>query len=95
MIADGWERSLTRPSGIAVPPVSFNPYAQTNRPQKPITAPTAFSIFPKDLVNAPREFAERFFDVRSWVEETSGGHFAAWERPERYTAGVRAAMSLA
>ncbi|MFJ5987104.1 epoxide hydrolase family protein [Lentzea sp. NPDC092896] len=74
---------------------SFTPYAQATRPQEPITAPTAFTIFPKDLVNAPREFAERFFDVRSWVEETRGGHFAAWECPERYAAGVRTAISLA
>ncbi|MFL6126189.1 epoxide hydrolase family protein [Actinophytocola sp.] len=74
---------------------SFTPYAETGpRPRKPIIAPTAFTIFPKDLVNAPQEFAARFFDIRSWVEETSGGHFAAWERPERYVAGVRTAMSL-
>jgi pimeloyl-ACP methyl ester carboxylesterase len=74
---------------------SFTPYVETGpRPQKPITAPTAFTIFPKDLVNAPQEFAARFFDIRSWVEETSGGHFAAWECPERYVAGVRTAMSL-
>jgi pimeloyl-ACP methyl ester carboxylesterase len=75
---------------------SFTPYADTGpRPRGPITAPTAFTIFPKDLVNAPREFAARFFDVRSWVEEPRGGHFAAWECPERYAAGVRTAMSLA
>ncbi|GGP34040.1 epoxide hydrolase family protein [Saccharothrix coeruleofusca] len=75
---------------------SFTPYAETGPgPRERIVAPTAFTIFPKDLVNAPREFAERFFDVRSWVEESSGGHFAAWERPERYVAGVRTAMSLA
>jgi pimeloyl-ACP methyl ester carboxylesterase len=74
---------------------SFTPYAEAGpRPQGPITAPTAFTIFPKDLVNAPREFAARFFDIRSWVEESSGGHFAAWECPERYVAGVRAAMAL-
>ena len=74
---------------------SFTPYAEVGPgPREPITAPAAFTMFPKDLVNAPREFAARFFDIRSWVEETSGGHFAAWERPERYAAGVRTAMSL-
>ncbi|MFJ5991394.1 hypothetical protein [Lentzea sp. NPDC092896] len=46
-------------------------------------------------VNAPREFAERFFDVGSWVEQSSGGHFAAWECPEQYVAGVRTALSFA
>src|SRR6476469_1191182 len=74
---------------------SFTPYADVGPgPREPITAPAAFTMFPKELVNAPREFAARFFDIRSWVEETSGGHFAAWERPERYAAGVRTAMSL-
>jgi hypothetical protein len=45
-------------------------------------------------VNAPREFADRFFDVRSWSEEAAGGHFAAWEQPARYVAGVRTAVDL-
>jgi pimeloyl-ACP methyl ester carboxylesterase len=74
---------------------SFTPYVEAGlRSRTPIIAPTAFTIFPKDLVNAPREFAARFFDVRSWVEDSRGGHFAAWECPERYVAGVRTAMSL-
>ena len=38
-------------------------------------------MFPKDLVNAPREFAERFFDVRRFTEMPRGGHFAAHEEP--------------
>ena len=46
-------------------------------------------------MNAPREFAERFFDVRSWREHDAGGHFAAWERPAEYAAGVRTAVALA
>ncbi|GAA3831822.1 epoxide hydrolase family protein [Amycolatopsis tucumanensis] len=74
---------------------SFTPYAEAGPRPGPIVAPTAFTIFPKDLVNAPREFAARFFDVRSWVEEPRGGHFGAWECPEQYVAGVRAAVSLA
>ena len=75
---------------------SFMPYAAKEaKPTGRIAAPTAFTVFPKDLVNAPREFAERFFDVRSWSEETAGGHFAAWERPAEYAAGVRTAVALA
>ena len=38
---------------------------------------------------------ERFFDVRSWTEEPACGHFAAWERPSEYAAGVRKAVDLA
>ncbi|MGV9503372.1 alpha/beta hydrolase [Streptomyces sp. NPDC003642] len=75
---------------------SFTPYAESGpKPAGRIDVPTAFTIFPKDLVNAPREFAARFFDVRSWTEEPAGGHFAAWERPSDYATGVRTAVNLA
>ena len=57
--------------------------------------PTAVTIFPKDLVRAPREFGERLFDIRAWDEEPSGGHFGAWERPDAYVAGLRKAIALA
>ncbi|MEJ7655036.1 MAG: hypothetical protein WKH64_17730, partial [Chloroflexia bacterium] len=43
--------------------------------------PTGVAIFPTDLVSAPREFAERFFNVRRWTEMPRGGHFAV-EEPE-------------
>jgi pimeloyl-ACP methyl ester carboxylesterase len=75
---------------------SFTPYAESgSRATGRIDVPAAFTIFPKDLVNAPREFAERFFDVRSWSDERAGGHFAAWECPPDYAAGVRTAVTLA
>jgi len=74
---------------------SFTPYAdKTGRPTERVEVPTAFTVFPADLVNAPREFAERFFDVQHWDELPAGGHFAAWERPEDYVRGVRAAVAL-
>ncbi|MGP3533745.1 alpha/beta fold hydrolase [Microbacterium sp. RD1] len=61
---------------------SFTPYAEGGAKDWPrVTAPAAFTIFPRDLVNAPREFAERFFTVGSWQEFDRGGHFAAWECP--------------
>jgi len=70
---------------------SFAPYANRDRPGR-IIAPTAFTMFPGDLVNAPREFAARFFDIRAWVNTSGGGHFDAWERPEDYVAGIRRAL---
>ena len=75
---------------------SFTPYIEGgDNPTTRIQAPTAFTIFPKDLVNAPREFASRFFNVQSWHEEAHGGHFAAWEYPAKYVEGVRSAVNLA
>jgi pimeloyl-ACP methyl ester carboxylesterase len=74
---------------------SFTPYAEFGpKATGQIQAPTAFTVFPKDVVNAPREFASRFYDVQSWTEYHAGGHFAAWERPLDYTAGIRTAVSF-
>jgi pimeloyl-ACP methyl ester carboxylesterase len=44
--------------------------------------PAAFALFPKDISHAPREWAERFFNVQRWHEMPRGGHFAAMEEPE-------------
>ncbi len=74
---------------------SFTPYAVGGVKPERVSAPAVFTIFPQDLVNAPREFAERIFDVRVWRKERAGGHFAAWEQPERYVAGIRDALRYA
>lgn len=47
-----------------------------------VEIPTAVAIFPRDLVPAPRAFAERIFDVRRYTAMPRGGHFAAFEEPE-------------
>ena len=74
---------------------SFSPYAEgADMSWDRIEAPTAVTIFPKDLVNAPTEFAERFLNVQSWTEFERGGHFAAFERPADYLSGVRTAIEL-
>lgn len=46
-------------------------------------------------LNAPREFAERFINVRFWREFDRGGHFAARESPDDYLSGVRPGIELA
>lgn len=58
--------------------------------EKPVTVPTGFARFPKDLTPAPREWAERFFgNIQSWEEMSSGGHFAAIEEPEKFVREIR------
>ena len=52
--------------------------------------PAAFAIFPKDLSQPPREWAERFFNVQRWTEMPRGGHFAAMEEPELLVDDIRA-----
>jgi pimeloyl-ACP methyl ester carboxylesterase len=73
---------------------SFTPYAVASpKPAGCVELPTVFTVFPKDLVNAPRSFADRFFDVREFRTLERGGHFAAWEQPQDYAAGVVSAIA--
>lgn len=74
---------------------SFTPYAAAATQPRAgrLTAPAVFTIFPRDLVNAPRSWAERFFDVRSWSKLAAGGHFAAFEQPGHYVSGIRSALA--
>jgi pimeloyl-ACP methyl ester carboxylesterase len=51
--------------------------------------PAAFAMFPKDISNPPREWAERFFNVQRWTEMPRGGHFAALEQPELLVDDIR------
>ncbi|MCM3778284.1 epoxide hydrolase family protein [Microbacterium hydrocarbonoxydans] len=75
---------------------SFTPYAAAGAKSWPkITTPTVFTVFAKDLVNAPRDFAERFFAVEQWTEYERGGHFAAWEQPDAYLSGITSAIDIA
>ena len=75
---------------------SFTPYATPAEKDWPrIEVPTVMTVFPADLVNAPRQFVERFFAVVEWIEFPRGGHFAAWERPDQYVEGVRRAIAVA
>ncbi|TWX38472.1 epoxide hydrolase [Frigoribacterium sp. ACAM 257] len=76
---------------------SFAPYAlrePASNERVEAAAPAVLSIFPGDLANAPRSFAERLFDVRAFHEHPSGGHFAAWEQSEAFTADLREAITL-
>ena len=63
---------------------SFGPYAEreTTPPHDSVPVPAAVSQFPADLLHAPREYAERFLDLRQWREHDRGGHFAALEVPD-------------
>lgn len=73
---------------------SFLPYyeGQHNRMGNDawIEVPTGVAIFSTDLVTAPREFAERFFNVQRWTTMPRGGHFAALEEPALLTEDLRA-----
>jgi pimeloyl-ACP methyl ester carboxylesterase len=56
-----------------------------------ITVPTAFASFPAEavLLNPPRRFLERAFNLIQYNKMAKGGHFAALEQPELLAADVR------
>ncbi len=74
---------------------SFSPYFEPRAPLGRIDVPTVVTLFPADITTAPREYAERFYDLRSYAVQPDGGHFGAWERPEAYVSGVHTALELA
>jgi pimeloyl-ACP methyl ester carboxylesterase len=61
---------------------------------KPITIPFAISVFPDELYQAPRSWAERAYPTNliHYNKLDKGGHFAAWEQPELFSAEMRAAF---
>jgi pimeloyl-ACP methyl ester carboxylesterase len=56
--------------------------------------PAAFAIFPKDISQPPREWAQRFFNVQRWTEMSRGGHFAALEEPNKLAEDIRSWFRL-
>ena len=58
---------------------------------KPITIPFAISVFPDELYQAPRSWAERAYphNLIYYNRLDRGGHFAAWEQPGLFAAEMR------
>jgi pimeloyl-ACP methyl ester carboxylesterase len=55
-----------------------------------VELPVGCSIFPREIVPAPRSWAERFFPrLIHWNELDRGGHFAAFEQPALFTKELR------
>jgi pimeloyl-ACP methyl ester carboxylesterase len=60
---------------------------------KGVSVPAAVSVFPKELYQAPRSWAERAYPNLIYFNEVDrGNHFAAWQEPELFTTEVRAAF---
>ncbi|WP_433264436.1 hypothetical protein ACQPWR_29600 [Micromonospora vinacea] len=55
--------------------------------------PVGFTTFPGETWAAPRSWAEAVYPGLSYFDEAErGGHFAAWEESELFSAEVRAAF---
>lgn len=56
-----------------------------------ISIPTAVSVFPGEIYQAPRSWTERaYHKLIHYNKVDKGGHFAAWEQPQLFTQEVRA-----
>ena len=55
--------------------------------------PVGVTVFPGEIYQAPRSWAEQnYHNLIYFNEVDKGGHFAAWEQPELFSEEVRAAF---
>lgn len=58
-----------------------------------ITIPVAISVFPGEIYQAPKTWAEKAYPNLIYFHEASkGGHFAQWEQPQLFAEELRAAF---
>jgi pimeloyl-ACP methyl ester carboxylesterase len=58
-----------------------------------ISLPVAITVFPEEIYRAPETWARRAFSNLTYFHKVDkGGHFAAWEQPELFSAELRAAF---
>jgi pimeloyl-ACP methyl ester carboxylesterase len=59
-----------------------------------ISLPVAITVFSEDVYRPPESWARRAYRSLSYFHEVDkGGHFAAWEQPELFSAELRAAFA--
>ncbi|MAT51009.1 MAG: epoxide hydrolase [Porticoccaceae bacterium] len=57
---------------------------------EPMDIPVGVSIFPREIFRPSKRWAERVYkNLIHWNETDKGGHFAAFEQPERFVNEVR------
>jgi pimeloyl-ACP methyl ester carboxylesterase len=60
---------------------------------KGVTVPVGVTVFPRELYQAPRSWAEKAYPNLIYYNEVDRGcHFAAWQEPQLFSEEVRAAF---
>lgn len=54
-----------------------------------IEVPTAYAVFPREIIRPYRELVERGFNLQRFTRMPAGGHFAALEEPELLATDLR------
>ena len=58
---------------------------------KGVSVPAAVSVFPREIYQAPRSWAEKAYPKLMYFNEVDrGNHFAAWQEPQLFSEEVRA-----
>ena len=56
-----------------------------------VSLPVAFTVFPDEILQAPRSWTEKVYPNLVYFHQADrGGHFAAWEEPALFTEELRA-----
>jgi pimeloyl-ACP methyl ester carboxylesterase len=67
--------------------------AAAGHPPPEVSLPVAFTVFPGEIFQAPRSWAEKVYPHLIYFHQAArGGHFAAWEEPDLFAAEMRAAF---
>ena len=70
-----------------------NNFNAVEQKTKDIKVPVAITVFPGEIYQAPKSWAERAYPNLIYFNEvTKGGHFAAWEEPQLFAEELRAAF---
>jgi len=54
-----------------------------------VGVPTGCAVFPEELFNPPRAWAEAYYNIQQWSVFDKGGHFAALEQPDALVGDIR------
>ncbi len=76
-------------SGASSARIYWQSFGRAER--KPVTVPTGVAVYPREIVPPVRHWMEAgdYPNIQHWEEMTKGGHFAAFEQPERFVNNVR------
>ena len=65
----------------------------SGQPPPPVKVPVGFTTFPGEIWASPRSWVEAVYPGLAYFNEVDrGGHFAAWEEPQLFSAELRAAF---
>ena len=53
-----------------------------------VDVPTGYAVYPRELLQTPRVWAQRRYNLVHYSVQERGGHFAAFEQPELFAADV-------